>query len=77
MSRRKGEVTGLMNERDFPHMVELAFPSSDLRRLSLEFEAFHRQIGIPICRGRGRHEAEQCYVRFCFLCVLKTRAWTH
>jgi hypothetical protein len=36
------------------------------RRRSLEFEAFHREVGIPIRRGRGRHEAEQCYVRFCF-----------
>jgi hypothetical protein len=25
MTRRKGEITGLMNERDFPHLVELAF----------------------------------------------------
>ena len=23
MSRRKREITGLMNERDFPHLVEL------------------------------------------------------
>jgi hypothetical protein len=26
MSRRKGEVTGHMNERDFPHLVELELP---------------------------------------------------
>ena len=26
MSRRKGETTGAMNERDFPEMVELALP---------------------------------------------------
>jgi hypothetical protein len=26
MSRRKGEITGHMNERDFPHLVELELP---------------------------------------------------
>jgi hypothetical protein len=26
MIRRKREITGLMNERDFPHLVELALP---------------------------------------------------
>ncbi len=66
MSRRKAEVTGLMNERDFPHVVELALPPGGFRSRSSEFEAFHRELGIPIRRGRGRHEAEQFYVRFCF-----------
>jgi len=65
MSCRKGESTGLMNERDFPYVVELALPSGGFRRRSSEFEVFQRE-GIPIRRGRGRHEAEQCYVRFCF-----------
>jgi hypothetical protein len=26
MSRRKGEITARMNERDYPHIVELALP---------------------------------------------------
>jgi hypothetical protein len=26
MGRRKREITGLTNERDFPHLVELALP---------------------------------------------------
>jgi len=26
MSRRKREITGLMNEEDFPHLVELKLP---------------------------------------------------
>ncbi len=64
MSRRKGESTRPINERDFPYVAEL--PSGGFRRRSLEFEAFHCEVGIPIRRGRGRHEAEQCYVRFCF-----------
>jgi hypothetical protein len=66
MSRRKVEITGLMNERDFPHVVELALPPGGFRSRGPEFEAFHRELGIPIRRGRGRHEAEQFYVRFCF-----------
>ena len=39
--------------------------------LSLRFReaasvAEHRELGIPIRHGRGRHKAEQFYVRFCF-----------
>jgi hypothetical protein len=66
MSRRKGEVTGHMNEREFPHLVELELPPGGFRSQNLEFDAFHRERGIPIRRGRGRHEMEQFHVRFCF-----------
>jgi hypothetical protein len=66
MSRRKSEITGHMNERDFPHIVELELPPGGFRSQSLEFDAFHHDRGIPIRRGRGRHEAEQFHVRFCF-----------
>ncbi len=66
MSRRKVEITGLMNEREFPHVVELVLPLSGFRSRIPEFEAFHRELGIPIRRGRGRYETEQLYVRFCF-----------
>jgi hypothetical protein len=66
MSRRKSEITGHMNERDFPHLVELALPPGGFRSQDLEFAAFHRDRGVPIRRGRGRHEGEQFYVRFCF-----------
>jgi hypothetical protein len=30
MTQRKGEVTARMNERDYPHIVELLLPASDL-----------------------------------------------
>jgi hypothetical protein len=66
MSRRKSEITGHMNERDFPHLVEVALPAGGFRDRSFEFNAFHHERGIPIRRGRGRHEEEQFYVRFCF-----------
>ena len=55
-----------MNERDFPHLVELELPPGGLPSQNLEFDAFHREHGIPIRRGRGRHEAKQFHVRFCF-----------
>jgi hypothetical protein len=62
MSRRKREITGLTNERDFPHLVELAVPPGGFRRTFLEFDAFHRERRILIRRGRSRHEDEQFYI---------------
>ena len=66
MSRRKGEITGHMNERDFPHLVELALPPGGFRSRSDEMQAFQREHGIQIRRGRGWTEAEQFFVHFCF-----------
>jgi len=40
MSRRKSEITGHMNERDFPHHVELELPAGGFRDKSLELESF-------------------------------------
>jgi hypothetical protein len=66
MARRKREITGLANEQDFPHLVELAVPPGGFRSVFLEFDAFHRDRRIPVRRGRSRHEAEQFHIRFCF-----------
>jgi hypothetical protein len=66
MTRRKREIIGLTNERDFPYLVELALPSGGFRSVFLEIDAFHRDRRIPVRRGRSRHEAEQSYIRFCF-----------
>ena len=66
MTRRKREITGLANEQDFPHVVELAVPPEGFRGAFLEFDAFHRERRIPVRRGRSRHEAEHFYIRFCF-----------
>jgi hypothetical protein len=66
MSRRKREITGLTNERDFPHLVDLARPPGGFRSMFFEFDAFHRERRIPVRRGQSRHEAEQFYIRFCF-----------
>jgi hypothetical protein len=66
MNRRKGETTGRMNERDFPHLIELAVPPRGFQDQDLEFDAFHREHGIPIRCGSGHQEEGQFYVRFCF-----------
>jgi hypothetical protein len=48
MTRRKREITGLANEQDFPHVVELAVPPEGFRGAFLEFDAFHRESRIPV-----------------------------
>jgi hypothetical protein len=50
MTRRKREIIGLRNERDFPHLVELALPPGGFRGVFLEFDAFHRERRIPVQR---------------------------
>jgi hypothetical protein len=57
MTRRKREITGLANEQDFPHLVELAAPPEGFRGAFLEFDAFHRERRIPVRRGRSRHRS--------------------
>ena len=66
MTRRKREIIGLRNERDFPYVVELALPLEGFRGVLLEIDAFHRERRIPVRRGRSRHEAERFHIRFCF-----------
>jgi hypothetical protein len=34
-----------MNERDFPHLVELELPPGGLPSQNLEFDAFHQRFG--------------------------------
>ena len=66
MTHRKREIVGLRNERDFPHVVELALPLGPFRSVFLEIDAFHREQRIPVLRGRSRHDVKQVYIRFCF-----------
>ena len=73
MTRRKLEIVGLGNERDFPHLVELALPPEGFRSVLLEIDAFHRDRRIPVRRGRSRHEVKQVYIRFCFLDAARRR----
>ena len=66
MTRRKSEFVRLTNERDFPHLVELALPPEGFRDVLLQIDAFHRELRIPVRRGRSRHEVKQVYIRSCF-----------
>jgi hypothetical protein len=79
MSRRKREITGLSNERDFPHLVELALPPGGFRSVFLDFDAFHRERRIPVRRGRSRHEAEQSHILLPRhrhrRCILRSLRW--
>jgi hypothetical protein len=66
MTRRRGEITGRMNERDFPHIVELPVPRGGFRDISFSIDAFHQERGVEIKRGQGSYEGGQFYVRYCF-----------
>jgi len=66
MTRRKREIAGLANERDFPHLVELPLPPGGFRSIFQEIDAFHREQRIPVRRGRSRYEVKPFYIRFCF-----------
>src|SRR5258707_13993646 len=66
MTRRKYEITARMNERDYPHLVELALPPGGFRARSDAMQAFHRERDIQIRRGQGRNDDGQFYVRYCF-----------
>ena len=52
VARRKGEITGATNERDFPHVVELALPPDGFKS-ETELDAFHRERELQVRRGRG------------------------
>jgi hypothetical protein len=55
-----------MNERDYPHLVELPVPRGGFRDTSFAIDAFHQDRGIEIKRGQGSYEEGQFYVRYCF-----------
>jgi len=63
---RKGEQTAKRNERDYPHIVEMALPQGGFGRRLDDMEAAHRGLGIQSRRGQGRHDDKQYYVRWCF-----------
>ena len=78
MSRRS-ERTGRINERDFPHLVELLLPSGGFAGRSAEMRAFHRQRGIKLRYGQGRIQGRErrWHVRFCFADPSEAEAFRH
>lgn len=68
MTRRKGERTARMNERDFPHVVEIAIEprrsQDDYRAWGERLDAmlqWHHDRGVPIIRGSSRREEQKNY----------------
>jgi len=86
MTRRKGERTWRINERDYPHIVEtLKLPcrtEDDYRRWGRAFDAmneWHHARGIPIIRGGTRwvernYETLE-YMRWCYDDVATAQAF--
>ena len=70
MTRRKGGITGRMNERDLAHIVELVLPDGGFGRTLDAIHAFHRLRGIENWRGQRQRRDEQEYVRWCFASVI-------
>jgi hypothetical protein len=66
LTQRKGERTAAQNERDHPHIVELAVrPSGFGATLDAMYE-FHRARGLSDRRGRSVRRDDQDFVRWCF-----------
>jgi hypothetical protein len=67
---RYPESTFRINERDYPHVVELRVPSRDLRdkEFGSAVAAFHQKHRVPQKPGRRRARLKegQWYVRYCF-----------
>jgi hypothetical protein len=66
MTYRQVERMARINERDFPHLVEVALPDGGLRSMLNDIEAFHHERGIARRRGRRWRRDDQEYVRWCF-----------
>ena len=56
MSHRKREITGLLNEREFPRLVDLTLLPGGFRGIFLEIDAFHRERRMSPRRGRSPHD---------------------
>jgi hypothetical protein len=70
MTRRKGEITARMNERDYPHIVELALPDGGFGRELDAMHDFHRLRGIESRRGRRQRRDDREFVRWRFASVI-------
>ena len=63
---RKGEQTAKKNERDYPHIVEIAIPEFGFGRQLDDMDRAHRKLGIQQRRGGGRRDENGFYARWCF-----------
>jgi hypothetical protein len=70
MSRRKGERTTKMNERDYPHIVEVRQPENGFGNVLYVMLYFHTNLGIDEHRGKSRRleETRGQFVEYCRWC---------
>jgi hypothetical protein len=66
LTPRKGKRTVAQNERDYPHIVELAVPPNGFGAALDAMYEFHRTRGLTDRRGRGVRRDGQDFVRWCF-----------
>ena len=66
MTRYKGRSGAKAIERDFPHIVEMVVPLGGFRQRLDDMYEWHRLRGIESHHGRGRHEDDRDFVRWCF-----------
>jgi hypothetical protein len=62
MARYKGQYGALINERNFPHIVEVVVPPGGLGK-TLDFHCRH---GVQAKRGQGRNTNGRNFIRWCF-----------
>lgn len=66
MSRRKGERTFAMNERDYPNLVAIPVPPNGLGMTLNAMHDWHREHGVRHYGGRGARRGETDWTTFCF-----------
>jgi hypothetical protein len=66
MSRYKGRSGAKSVERKFPHIVEMAVPLGGFGKRLDDMHEWHRARDIEPRHGRGRHEDECDFIRWCF-----------
>jgi hypothetical protein len=66
MTRYKGRSDAKTIERDFPHIVEMAVPLGGFGKRLDDMTEWHRSHGVQPRHGRGRHEDDRDFVRWCF-----------
>jgi hypothetical protein len=62
----KGRISAKNIERDYPHIVEIVVPPGGLGKQLDAMYDWHRERGIEVHLGSGRHEEGRDFIRWCF-----------
>jgi hypothetical protein len=76
MTRRKGEITLSIKNREYPHQVELPIPPGGFGKRFDEMTAFHRDLGVPEIYGSAGLERKWRFIRRCFTSEVAADAFT-